>query len=189
MRKVIVIYGLLSGAIAIFSVWFIATLCDKGLVGLDHTELVGYASFVIASSMIFFGIKSYRDNYGNGSIKFWKGVQIGVLITLIASLMYFAGGELYTIANPNFQESFTQKYIDYQTTKMKEKGIPQEEIYKANKATIDMMYIAKNNVLVRFALAMVEFLPVGIIITLISASILRKQHILPTAPNAAISVS
>ena len=55
---------------------------------------------VIALSMIFFGIKSYRDNYQNGAIGFWKGFQVGLLITLIASLMYALTWETYMQARP-----------------------------------------------------------------------------------------
>ncbi|HRG10011.1 MAG TPA: DUF4199 domain-containing protein, partial [Cyclobacteriaceae bacterium] len=63
-------------------------LWDTGALNFDNGHLVGYTTMVIALSMIFFGIKSFRDNHAAGNITFGKGVLIGVLITLIAGVMY-----------------------------------------------------------------------------------------------------
>ncbi len=90
MRKVVITFGVLAGAIvSIFSI-FIMDLCKRGAITFDNSDFIGYGSMVIALSIIFFGIKSYRDNYQNGAIKFTKGLQVGMLISLVASLMYVA---------------------------------------------------------------------------------------------------
>ena len=122
MKKIILTYGLIAGVLSMIFTFLIATLCDRDMIDFDKAELVGYASMVIALSMIFFGIKSYRDNYGNGAITFWKGVQIGILITCIGSVMYIAGAELYTVVNPGFAPKVMEKYKEYETNKIGAEG-------------------------------------------------------------------
>ncbi|HEX3101186.1 MAG TPA: DUF4199 domain-containing protein [Pyrinomonadaceae bacterium] len=178
MKKIVLTYGLLSGVVIFVLVWLIASLCEKSVIDLDKAQLVGYGSMIIALAMVFFGIKSYRDNYGNGKITFWKGVQIGLLISLIGGLMYFLGGETYNYTHPGFQETFVAKYVDYTSSKMKASGASQEEVEKTvddMKKTVKML----ENPLIYFAVSLMEILPVGIIVTLISAALLRKKEILP----------
>src|SRR6266571_4222100 len=99
MKKVVITFGLISGFVIACLGWIIGWLCMVDMVSLDRTEWIGYASMLIALSMVFFGIKSYRDNYAGGKITFWKGVQIGLLISLIAGVLYFVGALSYDIAN------------------------------------------------------------------------------------------
>src|SRR5215472_16188724 len=97
MRKIILKFGLIGGVIVGSVNWLIATMCSRDVVNFDQTMIIGYAGMLVALSMIFFGIKSFRDHHGKGKISFWKGVQIGLLITLVASLMYYAGWELFAV--------------------------------------------------------------------------------------------
>ena len=86
MRKVTLTFGLLAGVIiSVFMVIGIVLWEKTGKI--TASELIGYATMVIALSMVFFGIKSYRDNYQNGAIGFWKGFQVGLLITLISAAL------------------------------------------------------------------------------------------------------
>jgi len=81
MRKVTLTFGLLTGVIISVFGFIIMAMCENGAINFDSSDLIGYGSMVIALSMIFFGVKSYRDNYQNGAIKFGKGLQVGMLIT------------------------------------------------------------------------------------------------------------
>jgi len=180
MRKVVITFGLISGfTIACFG-WIIGWLCMVDMVSLDRTEWIGYASMLIALSMVFFGIKSYRDNYAGGKITFWKGIQIGLLISLIAGVMYWGGAQAFSIANPGFQAKFIQKYTEHTIGNMQAQGSSQEEIDKAT-ANIALMQKLFQNPLLFFLVCMVEFLPVGIIVTLVSAALLRRKEVLPAA--------
>src|SRR6266511_3459057 len=105
MRKVTLTFGLLAGAvISVFLVIGMA-IWEKAR-NIVASELIGYATMVIALSMIFFGIKSYRDNYQKGAINFWKGFQVGLLIALIASLMYAIPGRLTCRLAPPVRRPF-----------------------------------------------------------------------------------
>jgi len=178
MKKVVLTFGLISGGIIAVLVWVVAWLCERDLIAFERMEFVGYASMLIALSMVFFGIKSYRDNYQNGTITFWKGVKVGFLISLISGVLYFAGAASYNIANPGFQARFLEKYTEFRVGKLQSQGAPQSEIDSAT-AEIQLMEKLFQNPLLFFAIAMVEILPVGIIVTLISAGLLRRPGVLP----------
>jgi len=182
MRRVVITFGLLAGFVIACLSWIIGWLCMIDKVSLDGTAWIGYASMLIALSMVFFGIKSYRDNSAGGKITFWKGVQVGLLISLIAGLMYWAGAQAFSIANPTFQSKFIQKYTDHTVENMRAQGAPQEEIDKAT-ANIAQMGKLFENPLLFFLDCLVEFLPVGFIVTLISAALLRKKEVLPVTPE------
>jgi ABC-type uncharacterized transport system permease subunit len=128
--------------------------------------------------MVFFGIKSYRDNFQKGAIRFWKGFQVGMLITLIASLMYAITWETYLQTRPGSYHAFVDYYIECQINKKKEKGASAAEIDQevSRGDSIRRMY---SNTATRFGMTLMEILPVGIIITLISAAVLRKKEFLP----------
>jgi hypothetical protein len=177
MRKVTLTFGLIAGAIvSVFLIIFIV-LWEKSGKTVDNA-LVGYATMVIALSMVFFGIKSYRDNYQKGAIRFWKGFQVGILITLIASLMYAGAWETYNQASPASSAAFIDYYAECQINKMKEKGASASDIDREVKKMDDFKRLYRNPA-IRFGITLMEILPVGVIITLISAAILRKKEFLP----------
>ena len=178
MRKVVITFGLIAGAIMILAIFVSGTLIEREILPIAWIEVTGYTTMLIALSMVFFGIKSYRDKHSNGSITFWKGVQIGVLISLIGSVMYFAGGELYNAVNPNFFPKVMQRFSEHQITNMKAKGASDDEIIKKNEEMAQVLVMFKNP-LIRFAVFVMEMFPVGIVVTLVSAGLLRKREMLP----------
>jgi hypothetical protein len=177
MRKVTLTFGLIAGVIISVFLVIGITLWEKAGKTIDN-ELVGYATMVIALSMVFFGIKSYRDNYQKGAIRFWKGFQVGMLITLIASLMYAGAWETYNRVRPASSAAFIDYYVECQIDKMKEKGASAADIDREVKRMDDFRRMYRNPA-IRFGITLMEILPVGIIITLISAAVLRKKEFLP----------
>jgi hypothetical protein len=176
MKKIVLTFGLISGAIVAGLMWLMMGLFKTGVVNFDNGEIFGYTTMIVALSMVFFGIKSYRDNNG-GKVGFWKAVQVGILISLISAACYAVSWEVYyrTIGG-DFMQAYTAHYIE----KMKEKGAPAEEIEKtqAEMANFGEMY---KNPLIRFAMTLLEILPVGIIVTFISAALMRRREMLPVA--------
>jgi len=178
MRKVTLIFGLLAGITSsVFSI-IIVMMCERDKLNLDRSDLIGYASMVIALSMIFVGIKSYRDNYRSGAISFGRGLQVGILISLIASLIFAAGAEVFYQADPVAQAALMDKYADHHINKLKERGGSSDEIEQKTRQMTDLKEMNKN-ALMRFVMSVVIILPVGIVISLISAALLRKKEFLP----------
>ena len=177
MRKTILTYGIISGLTVIILMLLNFVLMNKNILTFENSELVGYSSIIISLSMIFFGIKSYRDNKLKGEIKFWKAAQVGFLITLVASLLYGFGWEIYYQTNYSEVNGFMKNYSQHYIDKASEEGKSEEEIETITKEMADMTEMYKNPV-VRFGFTLLEIIPVGILITLISAGILRRKDIL-----------
>jgi hypothetical protein len=177
MAKIILIFGLLSGLIAGFLMWLLMGTVNTGLINFDNGMFWGYATMIISLSVVFFGIKSYRDNHG-GQISFLKGIEVGLLISLISAVCYAASWELYY---PKIGDEFMQKYTVYYLDKMRSDGAPEAEIETARVEGEKFMEMYRI-VYIRFAISMIEILPVGIIVTLISAALLRKRELLPATP-------
>lgn len=177
MKKIVITYGLIAGVILGAMFFVTAPLYDQGIVNFDNGMIIGYTTMVVALSLVFFGVKSYRDNQGNGAITFGKGFQVGILITLLASFCYALSWEVaYNTVSKGYSEKFTTHYIE----KVKAEGKPEAEVNAAIKEMEELKAIYENP-FIRFAMTLMEILPVGLIITLISAALLRKNEFLPTA--------
>ncbi|MEK7729814.1 MAG: DUF4199 domain-containing protein [candidate division KSB1 bacterium] len=183
MRKVVLTYGLQAGAIVSVVMLLGMALWVDAMFSSEYGELIGYTSMIVALSLVFFGVKSYRDNYLSGVITFGKGLHVGILITLIAAVMYAGAWEIALHTQPkldNFMENYSAKYLD----KMRERGASETEIQKQAE-TMAVWTERYKNPLLRFGMTLMEILPVGIIITLISAAILRRKEVLPVAAQSA----
>jgi hypothetical protein len=177
MTKIVLIFGLISGVISGILMWILMSVVQMDGVNFDYAMIWGYATMIIALSLVFFGIKSYRDNHG-GRITFWKGLQVGILITLISAVCYALSWELYY---PKYGQAFIQKYSAYYLEKMKQEGTPEAEIEKA-RVEAEQFTAMYDKFYVRFPVTLIEILPVGIIVTLISAALLRKREVLSADP-------
>lgn len=185
MKKIVLTFGLIGGAIMVFFVFLVGTLHDRELIDPDKGEIVGYATMVISLSVIFFGIKSYRDNYGGGTITFWKGIQIGLLISVIGGVLYFVGVEAYNLANPEFAPKFMKKWAEHEADKARARGASENEIAAASKQIEDMDKVFANP-LFMFLICLMEMSPVSILITVISSVLLRRKELLPAATQQPI---
>ncbi len=177
MTKIVLVFGLIAGAIAAGLMWVLVMFMNTDGSNMDYGMIWGYATMIVALSLVFFGIKSYRDNNG-GRISFLKGLQIGLLISLICGVCYAVSWEFYYSTSG---QEFIQKYTAYYLDKMKKDGASDEEVEKARVESEKFTELYKN-FFVRFGMTLMEILPVGVIVTLISAALLRKREVLPAAP-------
>ena len=176
MKKVVLTFGLISGVIIAALMWLMLAMMKAGFT--SHSLLMGYATMIIALSLVFFGIKSYRDNNG-GKITFFKGLQIGILISLISAVCYGISWEAYyRTSGSEFMQQYTAQYID----QMRAKGSSDNEIAETQKEMGDFGELYKN-FFVRFGMTLIEILPVGIVVTLISAGLLRRKELLPATAS------
>lgn len=181
MKKLILVYGLIGGAIVSAMMLITMPMYKSGTMNFDNGHLVGYTTMVIALSVIFVAIKSYRDKQAGGAITFWKGVQIGLLISLIASAMYALTWE-YLYADMGSE--FIVKMTEHQVNELQTNGASAAEIEKVR---AEMAEFGKSyeNPLFRFPLTLfIEMFPVGIVVTLISAALLRRKEFLPATEPA-----
>ena len=86
MKKSVLRYGGYSAAVLVI-LFVIGVALGEGL-DYGIREVIGYASIILSLLFVFFGIKHYRDQENNGLISFGKGLVIGLLISVIASLAF-----------------------------------------------------------------------------------------------------
>jgi hypothetical protein len=174
MRKVVFTFGLIGGLIVSALMFGSMPLWKNGIIDFNDSQWIGYTSIVISLSVIFFGVKSYRDAHLNGDITFGRAMGVGVLITLIASVVYAVGWEFcFHFFYPNFMEEYTAICID----RAKASGVTGAELADTI-ARFDQAREMYKNPLLRFGFTMMEPLPVGILISLISGALLRKKSFL-----------
>jgi hypothetical protein len=178
MKKIIITYGLISGFIVGLIMISTMPLYDQGILDFDNGMFIGYASMVIALTMVFFGIKNYRDNHLNGSITFWAAFKVGILITSICCLLYAVTWEVYYNLWAN---DFTEKYSAHYLERLAKDGATAQEMAAA-KTKMEEFSVMYRNPLIRFGMTITEILPVGLLVTLISAVLLRKREVFPASP-------
>jgi hypothetical protein len=169
MQKIIIKYGLISGIIAAILLSSTTYIIDK--YGFEHSMYVGYATMMVSMSVIYFGIKAYRDEHNNGQITFGKGILIGLAIVLISCVLYsLAWLVIYYNFIPNFMDDYTADYLK----KAKETGISAEELKKTMDSMAEMKEWYKNPLLV-FLITLLEPTPVGIPFAFLFAWILKRK--------------
>jgi hypothetical protein len=177
MKKIIITYGIIAGLITGGLMLATMPLFVNGTVDMKNGLWIGYTGMVIALSLVFFGVKSFRDHHAGGKITFGKGFLIGLGITLIASLFYVIAWEI-TFARSG--EWFMQQWRDGEMDKLKTSGNTETELQVAKKKW-DEFGLLYQNPLIRFGMTLMEIFPVGMLISLISAALLRKKEFLPSS--------
>ncbi len=169
MKKAVLVFGIISGIIS--SILMLATLPFMEKIGYDKGFIVGYTGMVISFSLIFFGIRSYRENNGDGFISFGKAFKVGILIAVVSCIFYVATWEvIYYKMMPDFADNYGKYEID----QLRKEGASQEKIDKAINDAKDFKKLY-DNPFYNVGMTFMEPLPVGLVITLISAAILRKK--------------
>jgi hypothetical protein len=169
MRKTVLTFGLLAGAI--LSVMMLATIPFMDSIGFDRGEVIGYTTMVAAFLLIFFGVRSYRDNVAGGSISFARAFGVGALIVVVASVCYVATWQViyYKVA-----PDFVGKWQAYAIEQERASGASQAAI-KQKSAEMQRYAEMYKNPVVNVAVTFIEPLPVGLIIALVSAAVLRRN--------------
>jgi Protein of unknown function (DUF4199) len=182
MKKTILIFGVISGVLS--SLMMVATVPFLDKIGFDRGEVIGYTAIVLSFLLVFFGIRSYRDNVGNGQITFGKAFAVGIGITLISCVFYVVTWEVlyFTVLH-----DFMDKYAAYLVEKLKASGASAAAV----QAQIQQLKKYKElyeNPLFNAAMTFIEPFPVGLVITLISSAVLKKKA-QPQPAQSALPVS
>lgn len=170
MRKIVLTFGLIAGAI--LSAMMLLTLPFQDQIGFDRGAIIGYTTMVLAFLMVFFGVRSYRDNVAGGRVSFGRALGVGLLITLVASVCYVATWEvIYYKLAPDFGD----KYAAYTVEKAKKSGATDAQVAERAREMAQFKEMYKNP-LVNIALTLVEPLPVGIVFTLLTAVVQSRKR-------------
>ena len=170
MRKTVLTFGLISGAI--LSVMMLAALPFHDAIGNDAGLVIGYTSMVLAFLLIYFGVRSYRDNVAGGRVGFMKALGVGALIALVASACYVATWEAVYFGG---KSDYIEKYQAREVEKMRTSGASEAQIATKQEEMRKFAEMYRNPVF-NVALTFLEPLPVAIVFALVSAGILSRRR-------------
>lgn len=173
MKKTILVFGAISGVIisTFMGISMAIMGCSGGEPG-NGSMIMGFTAMAVAFSFVFVGIKNYRDKENAGLITFGKAFQIGFLISLIASTLYVL---TWAVEFHFFMPDFMDKYSAMQAKEVTESGITGDALTQALQKIQDDNHSYKTNPFFFTVYTYMEILPVGIIITLLSALILKRK--------------
>jgi hypothetical protein len=173
MLRIILIYGVIGGIIvAVPMVVSTLTLTEDTVP--ENAALYGYLSMLLAFTMVFVGIKHYRDKVLGGVIRFLPALGVGLGISAVASLFWVLGWELTLASGFDFGTAYTDSVV----AAAQARGAPAGEIERLKKETAEFL-VTYANPLVRLPMSFVEMFPIGALISLISAALLRNSRFLP----------
>lgn len=172
MKKNVLVFGLISGLV-------VSTLMAISMVTMYNNPdaghgggsmIIGYLSMLVAFSLIFVAVKNYRDKQNGGVISFGKAFKIGLLIALIGSTMYvIMWALLYNFYMPDFMDRYCAQMIENakptsspaKIQELTEQMNTQKEMYKNPLFFVLFTYF--------------EIFPVGLIVSLVTALILKRK--------------
>jgi hypothetical protein len=171
MKKTVLTFGLIAGAIlSVMMVLSLVVFADA--IGFDRGEVVGYTTMVVAFLLIFFGVRTYRDNVAGGTVSFGRAFAVGGLIAVVASACYVATWEVIYF---KFIPDWGVQYRDYLVSKARAEGKSEDAIAKKKAETDRFLEMYKNPV-VNVGMTFLEPMPVALIVTLVSAGVLSRRR-------------
>ncbi|NUO01018.1 MAG: DUF4199 domain-containing protein [Saprospiraceae bacterium] len=171
MKKIVLNYGLLAGSVLGGAILISMLFGSDGKMDMKTGEWIGYISMIVALSSIFFGVRAYRDKESGGVISFGKAFQVGILISLVASVIYVAVWMLYV--NFGGGGDFMEQYYQYSVEQLKQSGKSAADIEREILQMEQFKEMYKSP-LVQIGITFLEIFPVGLIISLLSAVLLKK---------------
>ena len=169
MKKTVLTFGLLSGVVSALMMFGTVFFVDQ--IGFDKGIFVGYTGIVLSLLFVYFGVRSYRDNQLGGKITFGRAFGVGMLITLISCVFYVIAWE---IEYATVFSDFMDKYAAYAMNQERASGAS-EAALAAKAAELADMKRMMDSPIMRPLLVFIEPFPVGVLVTLISAAVLRKK--------------
>lgn len=170
MKRTVWTFGLISGALV--SALMAATIPFQDENGFDHSLVVGYATMVLSFLLIYFGVRSYRDNVGKGTIGFGRALAVGTLIGVIASACYVATWEVMYF---KFMPDFMTKYNARELEKARAEGASEATLAQ-KKAEFDKFEKMYQNPVINAGFTFLEPLPVALVVALVSAGVLSRRR-------------
>jgi hypothetical protein len=174
LTRIVLTYGLISGLVAILGL--LAAIEVAG-----HSLWLGYLIMLVALSSILVAVKQHRDQALGGVIRFWPALGMGLAIAVVAGLAYVAVWEVYmALTHYSFMENYTASML----AAKRAAGVTGEAYAKAV-AEMEAMNRQYANPLYRMPMTFIEIFPVGVLIALASAALLRNPRFLPARSRAA----
>ena len=167
MRKIVWTFGIIAGIIS-GGIFFLDIPEPGETMDFEDGKIWGYVSMIVALSTIFFAVWQYRKTTSSNSVGFKKSFLIGFYITLIASAFYIVGWEIYFNL---YASDFGDQYVAFQQEQLEAQGKTSDEIETILGPQRETMEMYSENFFFRAGLTFLEIFPVGLIVSLLVATI------------------
>lgn len=171
MKKNVLIYGLIMGVLFCANMIYTVNLCYSN-PEYESNDLLGYTLMVVVNALTFVGILNYRNKELGGYISFGKAFKVGAFMVLLASAMYVIVWLFYFY---NFVPDWMDAYTKHVLVQAQRDGATAAELAQQTEQMEQFKELYKSPVMV-VLITFAEILPVGLIVALISALILRKKQ-------------
>lgn len=168
MLRYSLIYGGISGVI------IIAMIVLTMITGVANDSVVlGYLIMLVVLSLLFVGVKRYRDIELGGAIRFFPALGLGLGIAVVAGIAYVLAWEGYlAVSGSDYMAAYFARAI----AEAKASGASDAA---AQVAQIEGMRDSYANPIYRFGMTFMEVFPVGVLVAVVSAALLRNPRMLP----------
>jgi hypothetical protein len=174
MLRTILKYGAIAGVV-VGGFMFATFLGFGGEPPMDYAMLIGYATMLVALSAVFVGIKRHRDVDRGGVIGFWPAFGVGLGISFVAGVFYVVAWEgVQAMLDMDFATSYGNAMLEQ--ARARGAGAAELARMSAEMAAFKVQYA---NPLFRLPMTFAEIFPVGVLVTLVSAGLLRNPRFLP----------
>ena len=174
MLRTILKYGVIAGLV-VGGFELVTFTAFSGLPPLKYGMIIGYTTMLIALSAVFVGIKHHRDVDRCGVIGFWPALGVGLGVSFVAGIFYVVAWEVVqAISHMDFASAYSQAIIDGERAK----GASAETLAKLS-TEMEAFKVQYADPLFRLPMTFVEIFPVGVLVSLISAALLRNSRFLP----------
>lgn len=171
MKKLIWTYGLIGGLVSTAGYLLTIGKGEMNAEAMTNGMIYGFASMIVAFSLVFIAIKTYRDKYNGGTITFGQAFLMGLYMALITSSIYVI---VWLITLYNFHPDFAEKYTQFQYEQMRAAGATAEQLntqVTEGKKFVD----SYKNPIVVILYTYMEIFPIGLLIAIIAAAILKRK--------------
>jgi hypothetical protein len=174
MNRLILKYGLIAGLIVGLEL-FGVTVAFDGHGPMPWGAVLGYLSMLVALSLVFVAVKTRRDRDLGGVIGFWPALGMGLAITVVASVLYVAAWEAaLAVTQMDFGADYAKLIVEQQRAK----GVSGEALAKVA-AEMETFRVQYANPLYRIPMSFAEIAPVGVLVSLVAAGLLRNPRFMP----------
>ena len=179
MLRIVLFYGVVAGLVVTLPMLGYLALSEPEIS--DHSAVLGYSIMLLALTAVFFGVKNYRDRAQGGVIGFMPALLMGLGISAVAGVLYVIGWEIYMAAT---DYTFAAAYGDAMVEAARAKGASPEEV---DRIAGEMAAFAEQyaNPIFRVPVTFIEIFPVGVLVSLISAALLRNSRFMPARQASA----
>lgn len=170
MKKTILVYGLILGAIVTGNGIYMANMCNTN-PHFETNDTLGFAALIVVYSLVFFGVRNYRNKFNDNQINFKQAFKTGLWITTISSLLYVI---VWVFVYYLFMPGYFDQYVEHVVYKATKAGDSAAEIASLKEQMTFYGKLYQNPLFVVLS-TFAEAFVVGLVASLISAFILRTR--------------